>query len=471
MVADTTSGSEEHTNSLYPAFEADDFNEKEETAWDGSPLRADLEHVITAEPIEIADSPFEEPHHSLTTTSPPPTLEDGVRAARADIIKVGMDDAGMSEQPSTEAGQQPTLDTTVGDNANALNGIDGGLRVDSQQPEATPANVSRISSNVGGNAPDTSAESNHMTTAHALGDGLPANLHVRQKFLTRRVILIAALGVAFAFTSLIVILYLSATRQDEIQASQASLNAPISPTPSPSKEISVAVVQPPDMVYVPGGTYQMGRDDGDEYERPAHEVTVKPFYIDKYEVTCEQYAKFVDATGQPPPATWSGGRHAPELARKPVTGVNWVEANAYALWAGKRLPTEEEWEFAARGADGRRYPWGNEWRPDEVNAGSASRRFVEVGSYQGNASPFGAYDMVGNAWEWTASTMAAYPGGQLPSQPTGIRKVLRGGSWQSNQTQATTTYRFGWPAQGGDDYSNTGFRCVSSVEHQPQSGR
>lgn len=253
------------------------------------------------------------------------------------------------------------------------------------------------------------------------------------------------------------------TRTDARQTAAAAAppSAPEIPRPTP----------PAGMVYVPGGTFLMGRDDGDEYERPAHSVTVKPFYIDENEVTCEQYAEFVRATGQPPPTTWAGGSYSPGHARKPVTGVSWVDANAYALWAGKRLPTEEEWEFAARGQDGRRYPWGFEWRGDIVNAESDRRNFDDVGARPENASPFGVKDMAGNAWEWTASAVTAYPGGTLPTQPRGVQKILRGGSWQSNREQATATYRYGWPAQGGSDYNNAGFRCAVSAEQPPHRDR
>src|SRR5688572_1012757 len=127
------------------------------------------------------------------------------------------------------------------------------------------------------------------------------------------------------------------------------------------------------MAYVPGGDFTMGRDDGDEYERPAHLVTVKPFFIDLNEVTNEDYEKFVKEKGYQPPASWKTGTYPEGAGRLPVTGVNWEDANAYAAWAGKRLPTEEEWEFAARGADGRTYPWGNEWQPGQANADKANK--------------------------------------------------------------------------------------------------
>jgi serine/threonine-protein kinase len=218
------------------------------------------------------------------------------------------------------------------------------------------------------------------------------------------------------------------------------------------------------MVYVPGGEFTMGRKDGDEYERPAHSVTVKSFFIDTYEVTCEEYEKFIKAMSRRAPPAWKAGTCPTNDRRKPVTGVTWDDAAAYAKWAGKRLPTEEEWEFAARGTDGRRYPWGNDWKPGHAHADTTFKEVAEVGSYRG-ASPFGAYDMVGNAWEWTASDLKAYPGGKLPPQTmTGELKVIRGGTYQSTKEQATVTYRGSWPARGAPDYSSTGFRCVKDVE-------
>jgi formylglycine-generating enzyme required for sulfatase activity len=218
------------------------------------------------------------------------------------------------------------------------------------------------------------------------------------------------------------------------------------------------------MAYVPGGEFIMGADDGDEYERPAHKVAVKPFYIDMYEVTCEEYEKFIKATGYSPPSKWNNGRYPKGAAHQPVTGVDWDDAVAYAKWAGKRLPTEEEWEFAARSKDGRRYPWGNEWKPMAANADADSRgHVVDVGAYPSGKSPFGAFDMVGNAWEWTASNLTAYPGGQIRERPNGDLKIIRGGSYQSKRKSATTTYRWGYAARNADDYNNTGIRCVKDT--------
>ncbi len=234
----------------------------------------------------------------------------------------------------------------------------------------------------------------------------------------------------------------------------------------PNKDDKSATNQTPPlgMAYVAGNEFAMGNDRSDVSERPEHKVTVKPFFIDINEVTCEEYEKFIRATSRQPPATWSNGTYPSGWERRPVTGVNWDDASAYAAWAGKRLPTEEEWELAARGADGRLYPWGSEWKDDLANAVQGPLGHVQnVGTYSAGVSPFGALDMVGNAWEWTASDFVAYPGGRLSGEIPLNPKVIRGGCFLSRPDQATTTIRVGWPARGGDEYDNTGFRCAKDV--------
>jgi formylglycine-generating enzyme required for sulfatase activity len=225
------------------------------------------------------------------------------------------------------------------------------------------------------------------------------------------------------------------------------------------------------MAYVPGGEFVMGTNKGDEYERPEHKVRVGAFYIDLYEVTCREYEKFVRTTGHAPPPNWKNGQYPDGTAQWPVTGVNWDDANAYAKWEGKRLPTEEEWETAARGSDARRYPWGDEWKVGAANADANSQgHVVDVGMYPAGKSPSGAFDMVGNAWEWTASTLTAYPGGRLDKNPTDDMKVIRGNFWGSQLSKATTTFRRGWPARGNYDYMNTGFRCAKDIDPIPAQG-
>jgi formylglycine-generating enzyme required for sulfatase activity len=243
---------------------------------------------------------------------------------------------------------------------------------------------------------------------------------------------------------------------------------PPASTPSPQPSVMQKPSPPEGMVYVPGGTFSMGRDDGDEYERPAHEVLVKPFFMDQYEVTSEDYQKFIDATGYPAPQGWVGGKYPEGAARFPVTGVSWTDANAYAQWADKRLPTEDEWEFAARGPASLLYPWGNDWNPNAANLlESGKGKVVDVGSYPEGASPYGIHDMLGNAWEWTASQLQSYSGGSirqdsLPDDQRRNLKVIRGGCYLNSGKQAMATYRNGWWAQGAK-YEQTGFRCVKDV--------
>lgn len=224
---------------------------------------------------------------------------------------------------------------------------------------------------------------------------------------------------------------------------------------------SPAKVAPKGMLYVPGGEFIMGNAGGDIFERPPHLVSVKPFFIDQYEVTCADYARFVEQTGHAPPPGWRDGQYPQGSASRPVTNVTWDDAVAYAKWANKRLPTEEEWEFAARGTDGRLYPWGKEWQAGMANVGSGG--LADVGVFKG-VSPFGVYDMAGNVWEWTADDLRPYPGAQLPTVTQGVLKVIRGGSWQGGRDKATATYRGFLPAHGGKDYSATGLRCVQNAD-------
>jgi formylglycine-generating enzyme required for sulfatase activity len=227
---------------------------------------------------------------------------------------------------------------------------------------------------------------------------------------------------------------------------------------------------PPGMVYVPGGGFIMG-STADAYERPAHEASVGPFFIDTYEVTCADYAKFVSAKGHRPPPSWGGAACPAGREHMPVTGVNWDDATAYAAWAGKRLPTEAEWEFAARGNDGRRYPWGDEWESAAANVKGMSGQLADVGTYR-SPSPFGAYDMSGNVWEWTATDSAAYPGADasvVKSLPRG--KVIRGGCYASIPSQATTTYRGVWRPREEKTYEQTGFRCVMDIPRGGESAK
>jgi serine/threonine-protein kinase len=267
------------------------------------------------------------------------------------------------------------------------------------------------------------------------------------------------------------------------------------PTPTPAASVEASVIPTPvpvvrpapeGMVYIPGGELKMGRNDesADVLEKPEHVVTVLPFYLDINETTNEQYEKFVTANNYPPPSLWKTGKYPEAEAQFPVTGVSWEDASAYAAWAGKRLPTEAEWEFAARGTDGRLYPWGTPAQGStpaqaglsNINEGGNKRTApVKVGSYPEGKSPFGILDMSGNVWEWTSDDLAAYPGGAAQPLPEGYGrlKIIRGGSYSVPPERATTTFRRGWPASTNDipkgakiDYQQTGIRCAQDAPGQ-----
>jgi formylglycine-generating enzyme required for sulfatase activity len=213
------------------------------------------------------------------------------------------------------------------------------------------------------------------------------------------------------------------------------------------------------MVYIPRGEFQMGRVRGDEYATPPLSVIVGPFFIDRTEVTNEEYQKFINATEYPAPSYWGGRTFKAGEAKHPVVNVSWLDASAYAKWAGKRLPTEAEWEFAARGTQQFIYPWGDEWKMGYANANRGSKgRIAAVGTYNQGASPFGALDMCGNVWELTSGNLFDYADITKVILPG---MVIRGGAYDVPRERATTTYRGVVPPDKGFD--KTGFRCVRDV--------
>ncbi|RLC77738.1 MAG: hypothetical protein DRI81_08150 [Chloroflexi bacterium] len=198
-----------------------------------------------------------------------------------------------------------------------------------------------------------------------------------------------------------------------------------------------------EMVCVPAGQFLYG-DEKKEMELPE-------FWIDKTPVTSGEYARFVAAAGHEPPEHWKGDVPPQETADHPVTYVSWNDAAAYAEWAGKRLPTEEEWEKAARGSDGRKYPWGNDWQEGRCNTKETGiGATTPVGQYSPDGdSPYGCADVAGNVWEWMVSEHEK--GG----------RVLRGGSWYSDANAVRCAFRSRLaPFASNDD---VGFRCVSPV--------
>ena len=194
--------------------------------------------------------------------------------------------------------------------------------------------------------------------------------------------------------------------------------------------------EPNKMILIPAGKFIRGTDNRLPDEGPQHTLYLDAFYIDEYEVTNLQYKKFIDATRRPPPQDFVNGNYPDGKADHPVVYVSWFDAKAYCAWADKRLPTDKEWEKAARGTDGRTYPWGDEFDINKVNSPVRwAQLHIEgdttpVGAFEGGKSPYGLYDTSGNVWEWTASRYEQYPGNTRPSENYGGNyRVLKGGSW------------------------------------------
>ena len=231
------------------------------------------------------------------------------------------------------------------------------------------------------------------------------------------------------------------------------------PTPAPPTPTSAPSAKE-NMVYIPGGEFIMGSDEGNEDEKPQRTVYVDGFNIDIYPVTNAEYKEFVDATGHAPPHHWEGNTYPEGKGDHPVVWVSWHDAQAYCQWAGKRLPTEAEWEKAARGTDGRKWPWGNTFDPTKCNAKeSGIGETTPVGKYPEGVSPYGVMDMAGNVWEWTADWYEAYPGSSYQSTRFGKKnKVMRGGSWFDASAFVRCSVRNN--AAPNFFFSTIGFRCA-----------
>jgi eukaryotic-like serine/threonine-protein kinase len=212
-----------------------------------------------------------------------------------------------------------------------------------------------------------------------------------------------------------------------------------------------------DRVLIPAGPFQQGSTRGEEDERPARTTSLRPFTVDRTEVTRGDYARCVTARRcKPVPASLAGPADAD--ARLPVTFVSWSDAQAYCRFAGGRLLTEAEWEKAARGTDGREYPWGDEATCDRANwgnfegegpcAGKNPGHPVAVGQYPTGASPYGVQDLGGNVWEWVADKYEDDAG----------RRVVRGGSCCSYFVGPRAANRNAWALDHRD--ADLGFRCA-----------
>jgi formylglycine-generating enzyme required for sulfatase activity len=261
--------------------------------------------------------------------------------------------------------------------------------------------------------------------------------------------------------------------------------------------LAVPVRDEVEMVAIPAGEFIMGSDDpgADINEKPASKVFVGGFLIDKFEVTNARYLRCITAGACTRPV--GRGYDESRKADLPVTIVSWQQAVTYCRWVGKRLPTEAEWEKAARGSDGRRFPWGDRFETDRANVRGPSTSpaardpigesphgapyvvaTTAVGSYPKGASPYGVMDAAGNVWEWTSSLYTPYPydaqDGREDPNTRGSR-VERGGSWYFDPWHARATRR----TAAGHIYrrvSDLGFRCAKSAsltegEASPQANK
>jgi formylglycine-generating enzyme required for sulfatase activity len=239
-----------------------------------------------------------------------------------------------------------------------------------------------------------------------------------------------------------------------------------------------------DMVSIPRGEFMMGGSEHADESR--HQVVLDQYLIDKYEVSNERYKAFMKATGHPAPAYWDDPRLNQMI--QPVVGVSWTDADAFCKWEAKRLPTEAEWERAAKGPDGdNHYPWGHRLDPQKANYGQNVGKTMPVDYYPDGVSGFGVFNMAGNVFEWVADWYdPKYYKGSLALNPQGPDKgynfanqgpvrVLRGGSWLAPETSLHTTHRF-WNQPENNSYGvGLGFRCAKSgkgvTEEARQQGR
>ena len=250
-------------------------------------------------------------------------------------------------------------------------------------------------------------------------------------------------------------------RAQLIQAYETSYRRatrPKTPTSSEARAVSTE-----GMVYMEGGSFLMGNDIVPE-EGPSFEAQVEPFYMDVHPVTNDQYREFLKATGHRKPEFWGDATFGG--GPQPVVGVGLEEAMAYAEWAGKQLPTEAQWEFAARGKDNRKYPWGNR-EPDPMlcNYGDMMSLTAIIGMHEEGRTPDGIHDLAGNVFEWTCDFFMPYqPGAAKRKEPPIPRYTVRGGCWNSPPEELRCTFRKGLFPE--ERLNTVGFRLVLPAEKE-----
>lgn len=249
------------------------------------------------------------------------------------------------------------------------------------------------------------------------------------------------------------------------EATTTVVQTPPAQTPTPAAAVATPEAQPVKLapageLPVAGGEVVLG---GGDTGVPLRREFVEPFLVAETEVTNEQYRDFVKASGYKPPEHWKGGEFPPGAALEPVTGVSWNDAVAYCKWlsheigAEARLPTEAEWEAAARGREDRKYPWGNDWDERAADCMEAGGRVRAVKSFPAGKSPAGAYDMAGNVWEWTAEEWRNEDG--QPKVKDGVTfYAIKGGSAKEPRSLVNVESRYGVAADKSS--AALGFRYV-----------
>lgn len=248
--------------------------------------------------------------------------------------------------------------------------------------------------------------------------------------------------------------------------------------------VRISPIDKKEMVLIPAGEFIMGTDkiDSENTQRkigtvkalyldqhPMRTVYLDAYYIDRYEVTNAEYKVYVDDVKYPDfPWHWVDGVFPEGMGDHPVVNVIWQEALAYALWAGKRLPSEAQWEKAARGPNGLSYPWGDEYVKGKANIGlEGEKKTLPTGGSPGDVSPYQVFDLAGNVMEWTLDWYRAYPGNDYKDPRFGKKmKVLRGNGFQKAGHYFLDAYRYAFnrtEAPPDEFFENVGFRCVSPL--------
>ncbi len=270
-------------------------------------------------------------------------------------------------------------------------------------------------------------------------------------------------------------------KQRELAASIVVESKPVAPVAARDYSMYKTIVgeEGREMVQIPEGPFTMGSKEGDPDEAPEHQVYLATFYMDKKEVTQAEYDRYVKMTkrGKPFIPVFEDDQAKILKPELPAMGMSWADADAYCKWAGKRLPTEAEWEKAGRGEGKLRYPWGNEFGNGHANVDGDEDGFKYLappGSFESGRSPYGLYDMTGNVAEWVADTYDEHYYEKTsyrdpPGPEEGQHKVIRGGSWRETQHNARLSKRF--QAKMWRTDTTIGIRCAKDADEEPKGQR